>query len=110
MALTICLMKVPLGRAYIKYTAGTKITEPTAKEKKAFDILQFILSKPTYLAHLNPNRRLYIDLDASKEYGFGAVAYHVKGDEVQDPKDKLYPKRNDIELILFFSRSLSAAE
>jgi len=30
----------------------------------------------SYLVHTDPSRRLYVDLDESKEFGFGAMVHH----------------------------------
>lgn len=46
-------------------------------------------------------------MDASKEYGFGVVAYHFKGDP--DATDKQL-RRSDIEPLLFMSKVLSTAK
>ena len=84
---------------------------PTKREIDSFETLQSLLSKPTYLVHFTPSRRLYIDLDSSKAFGIGAVVYHVKGDDETSPTllDG-YPNRTDIEPIMFLSRMLSLAE
>jgi hypothetical protein len=59
------------------------------------------------LVHFNPTKRLYIDLDASKAFGFGAVLYHVKDESASGEG---YPKRSQIEPIMFLSRMLGTAE
>ncbi len=69
---------------------------PTPTEQKAFDTLQELLSRPTTLAHFDNKRHLYIDMDASKEFGFGACVYHVVEGKVRP--------------ILFLSRLLTTAE
>lgn len=48
-----------------------------------------------------------MDLDASKERGFGVVVYHIKGDP--DPAVNGI-KRQDIQPILFLSKLLTTAE
>ena len=40
-------------------------------------MLQNSLSHASVLVHFDPSKQLYIDLDASKEFGFGAVIFHV---------------------------------
>ena len=56
----------------------------------------------TFLTHFNPTCQLYIDVDASKERGYGAMAYHLKkGDRA---------KPTAIKLILFLSKCLTPAE
>ena len=51
---------------------------------------------------------MYIDLDASKDFDFGAIIYHVLDDAVV-PKEG-YPLRSKIRPILFLSRLLKDAE
>ena len=82
------------------------------------------MSKPTYLVHFDPNRRLYVDVDASKAFGIGVVVYYVKDDNskalttiVDYSKTSIkrgtkfeYPKKSNIKLIMFLSCWLSLAE
>ena len=53
---------------------------PTLQELNAYHQLQEIFASPTILHHHDPTRQLYVDLDASKEFGFGAHIYHSKKD------------------------------
>jgi hypothetical protein len=92
------------------FSAATCIDEPTEREIASFETLQSLLSRPTYLVHFSPVRRLYVDLDSSKAFGFGAVVYHVKGDDEASKLLDGYPNRADIEPIMFLSRMLSPAE
>lgn len=73
-------------------------------ELDAFHQLQSTFSRPTILTHHDPKRRLYMDLDASKARGFGAMVYNCR-DETMDP-----PRRSSIEPILFLSKLLNDAE
>ena len=43
----------------------------------AFHQPQKMFTEPTMLVHVNPSRRLYIDIDASKLFGCGAIIYHA---------------------------------
>ena len=70
--------------------------DPTPTEQKAFDTLQELLSRPTTLVHFDSKQDLHIDMDASKEFGFGACIYHLVGGKVRP--------------ILFLSRLLTSAE
>lgn len=58
------------------YASKIRFQPPSAKELAAFEALQEALSCPTTLVHNNPDKVLWIDLDASKKFGFGAVAFH----------------------------------
>ena len=92
------------GKARKAYSR-TAVFAPTPEEIESFNLLQKALTSETYLHHRDPARQLYIDLDASKKYGFGVVVYHVKN----DPLDNSFP-RTDVQPILFLSKLLNAAE
>lgn len=62
----------------------TRIYDPTARELALFRSIQELLSCPSYLVHPDPERQMFIDLDASKEFGFGAMIYPLKG-TLDDP-------------------------
>ena len=64
------------GRERKSFSANTRLANPTDEELKSFTTLQDILSRPSYLIHFNPYWVLYIDIDASKDFGFGIVVYH----------------------------------
>ena len=95
------------GQQRRNYTSRTKII-PTEKENSAFITLQKLLSKPSILIHFSPHRILWIDLDASKDFGYGVIVFHVKVGVIV-PIGK-WPSRNQIEPIMFLSRLLTAAE
>lgn len=102
--------KSEAGRSYIR--------TPTSKELNAYHQLQGIFASPTMLHHHDPTRQLYVDLDASKEFGFGAHIYHSKDDALPKattlPKataiEPLAPKQKSMQPILFLSRQLTPAE
>ena len=64
------------GNARKRIAGRTTIDMPTPKELNAFHQLQGIFASPTLLHHFNEKRQLYIDLDTSKEFGFGAYIYY----------------------------------
>lgn len=74
----------------------------SAAKQAAFQTIQEEFKRHTFLTHFNPERQLYIDIDASKERGFGAMVYHLKN------RDRARPIA--IEPILFLSKCLSLAE
>ena len=80
--------------------------KPTAEEVNTFNTLQVDFTEPSFLAYFQSNYKLYINLNASKEKGIGAIVYHIKGDSIVS--DNI--KRGKIKPILFFSRMLSAAK
>lgn len=89
-------------KAYVRRTS----MDPTPEEMTAFTTLQRLFEKPTFLAHFDPAKRLYIDIDVSKQYGFGGVVYHVDG----DPIDMAEIQQQKICPILFLSKLLTPAE
>lgn len=96
------------GNARKSFASRTRVENATPLEKEAFRILQSLLSAPTYLIHHDPARQLFIDLDSSKEFGIGAMVYHVKIGANWDGKG--FPPRKSLEPILFLSRLLTSAE
>ena len=98
------------GSARRSYSAKTRLKDPTGLEIASFETLQATLSKPSYLAHVDTKRPLFIDLDASKEFGFGAMLYYVKEPFLKDSLEGKYPPRHAIEPVLFLSRLVTDAE
>ena len=96
------------GNARQKVVARTYITTPTDRELNAFYHLQQLFSQPSILSHYDPSRQLYMNLDALKTFGFGAMVYHSKNTSAQDAC--ALPEKTSIEPILFFSQLLTGAE
>ncbi|KAJ5752832.1 hypothetical protein N7520_008426 [Penicillium odoratum] len=84
------------------------IDRPSNAELEAFTALQNEFRKPKCLVHHDQSKQLYIDIDASKEGGFGAMVYHVEDDFQHDLAKPPPPPR--IRPILFLSRLLTGAE
>ena len=59
------------------YTSIIKIRNFIQREIIFFEILQILLSKSSYFIYISPNRRLYINLDTSKEFDFDAMIYYI---------------------------------
>ena len=95
------------GSARKAFASRTRIEDRTPKEVASYKVLQSLLSAPTYLTHHDPRRQTFVDLDASKEFGIGAVVYHVKEGCCQPGE---YPPRSAIQPIMFLSRLLNSAE
>lgn len=106
---TSLLKSAPVaGQQRRAYASKTKLSTPTPRELASFHGLQAALAQLTTLAHHDPNKTLWIDLDASKEFGFGAVLFHARTDEVL-PEGK-WPPRSAICPIIFLSRLLTQAK
>lgn len=84
---------------------------------KSFNELKQVFASPHYLMYLNSNRVRYINLDASKVWGFAAVIYHIKSD-LQGASKRIISKgdaskpftRTNIQPIMFLSKILNSAE
>ena len=99
------------GKARKNYSLRTLIADPSDAELDAYSQLQEAFSKPSMLTHFSTTRRLYADVDTSKQ-GVGVMVYHSKSDRGNDGVSipALPPKRQDVDPILFLSKTLSAAE
>lgn len=97
------------GQARKKYSARTLLTEPSSEELDSFNQLQSAFSRASFLVHFDSKRGLFIDVDASKERGFGVTVYHIK--DVTNPENiTTPPSRTALEPIMFLSKMLSTAE
>lgn len=95
------------GTARRVYAGKAKLLDPTEAEKESYRQLQHALGEKRYLIHYNPTRRLFADIDSSKETGMGGMIYHIKEGVVQTGE---YPAKKDVEPIMFLSRLLTSAE
>ena len=105
---TVLLKSSPAagGNARKTYSMRTLLREPNWKEITSFEQLQAMLSSPTILIYFMPDRILFIDLDALKERGFGAMIYYVK----EGTDTSKYPPRTAVQPIMFLSRLLRGPE
>lgn len=98
------------------YSSRTRITLVEESHTKSFLDLKNALSKTSILVHFDPDRTLYIDIDASHEFGFGVILFHDKSDTVslrsKDSKPTLakWPSTGNVQPIMFLSRLLTQAE
>lgn len=95
------------GQQRWAHVSKTRLGPPTKKELAAFDALQLALSQSTTLVYHNPDKTLWIDFDASKEFDFGALVFHTAGDVLYEGK---WPFSTSIQPILFLSRLLTTAK
>lgn len=84
----------------------TSLLAPTPKELNAFHQLQSLFASPRILHHFDEKLQLYVDLDASKEFGFGAHIYHAPEWEPRQES----PNQKSMKPILFLSRLLTDTE
>ena len=79
------------------------VSAPSPSELDAFHHLQSLFAQPTTLTHFVPTRQLFMDIDASKDWGFGVMIFHSKG-------EKIPPSAASVEPILFLSKMLTDGE
>ena len=96
------------GQQRRAYASKTKLGPPTPQEHASFLSIQEALSQPLTLVHHDPDKTLWIDLDASKEFGFGAVVFHTSTNE--DLPQGRWPSSGSVKPNFFLSRLLTAAE
>ena len=96
------------GNARKKEAARLRLLDPLPAELKAFHELQQLFASPRILRHFDEKLQLYVDLDASKEAGFGAHVYHAPSWKQSSPSEA--PNQNAQQPILFLSRLLTDAE
>lgn len=60
------------------YSRRIKVENSTSCERLFFSTLQRLLTKSSYLVHLDSLRRLFVNLDANKKFEFEIMIYHVK--------------------------------
>lgn len=58
--------------------------------------------------HHDLQKILWIDLDASKEFGFGAIVFHTTANETLP--ERRWPSPTSVQPVFFFSRLLTPAE
>ncbi len=76
------LWQAPLGGQQRRvYASKTKLGPPTSQKLASFLSIEEALSRPSTLIHHNPEKILWIDLDAFKEFGFGAMVFHTTSGE-----------------------------
>jgi hypothetical protein len=103
------LSKAPTEGAQRKAYTSKKLEDPTQAEIVSFNKVKTALTTPKYLVHADPKgRTVYSDVDACHEFEIGVMLYHVKDSVALQPGE--WPKRTDIESILFLSRLLHPAE
>ena len=96
------------GQQRRAYASKTRLGPPTPQEHASFLSIQKALSQPSTLVHHDPNKTLWIDLDASKKFGFGVVVFHTSTCE-NLPQGR-WPSSALVKPILFLSRLLTSAE
>lgn len=69
------------GQKRKNYSTRTKISNASPDQIQAFTNLKKALSRSSILIHFDPDRILYIDIDASHEFGFGVMLFMIRSKE-----------------------------
>ena len=96
------------GQQCRAYASKTKLEPPMPQELASFQSIQDALSQPATLIHHNPEKILWIDLDTSKKFGFGAIVFHTAANETL-PEGR-WPFTTSVQLVLFLSRLFTLAK
>lgn len=90
------------------YASKIKLGSPSPQELTFFLSIQEALSQLSTLVYHNPDKVFWIDLDASKEFGFGAIIFHTISNEAI-PEER-WPYATIIQPIYFLSKFLAPVE
>lgn len=99
-----------LGKALLSsqqrkaYASKTRFCTLTPQELALFLSIKKTLTQPSTLIHHNFEKTLWIDLDASKNFVFGAIVFHTTSNEVIS--EGSWPSVFKIQPMLFFYRLL----
>ncbi len=106
---TALLREVPPGGQQRRaYASKTKLGPPTPPELVSFLSIQEALNRPSTFVHHNPEKIFWIDLDASKEFDFGDIVFHIISSEAIS--EGRWPFASTIQPVFFLSRLLAPVE
>lgn len=86
----------------------TKLGLLTSQELASFQSIQDTLSELTTLVHHDLEKILWIYLDASKGFGFGAIAFYTTANKTLP--EGHWPSITLVQPVLFFSRLFTPAK
>ena len=96
------------GQQRRAYASKTKLGSPTPRELSFFQSIQDPLSQPSTLVHHDPEKVLWIDLDASKKFDFEAIIFHTASNKAL-PEGR-WLSTTLVQPIFFLSKLLTSAE
>ena len=98
------------GKSQKKYSKKTWIDESSVLEHETFEDIQKIFDKLNFLHHQDSNCWLYVDLDASKQFEFDVMIYHMQDDKNEFLDHIIKKNHNKVQSILFLSKLFTNAE
>ena len=96
------------GQQRRAYTLKTKLGPPIPQELAFIQSIQDALSQPSTLVHHDPGKFLWIDLDTSKEFGFGVIVFHTAANEAL--LEGRWPSTTLVQPIFLLFRLLTSAK
>lgn len=101
--------RIPTGNKNKRQAFTRSATfDPTPEELKSFKDLQTFLCDKLRLYHMDPRKKLFLQIDGSLQRGFGVMLFQLKADS-QWTKGQPIPS-TAIQPIMFLSRCLTRAE
>ncbi len=91
------------------FASKTKLPLSSQAKKASFLSLQDTLSRLLMLVNHDFARNLWVHLDVSKKFGFGAMMFHLRQGK-EEISEKNWLKRSTVEPILFHPRLLTTAK
>lgn len=103
------LREVPLSsQQHRAYISKSKLGPPTPQELASFLSIQEALSQSSTLVYHDLEKIFWIELDASKKFGFGVIIFYTISDETIS--EGRWSSANNIQPILFLSRLFALAK
>lgn len=96
------------NRGKRQHFVETTRLDPTPLERESFNALQDYLTTKLRLAHMDPDKPLFLQIDGSLQHGFGVMMFHLKDDREWSRHDHI--PATAIDPVLFLSRCLTKAE
>ena len=106
---TLFLKKNPVKKNQKRFfSRETFLINAIDEEYESYQHLQKTFNKSNFLIHFNPDRFFFIDVNASKQRGFGDMTFHVLFDSNSGRDMKI--KRIEIQPIMFLNKQFSEAK
>ena len=107
---TLLLRSAPIAGAKRRdFASKTKLPLSSQAEKASFLSLQDTLSRPLMLVNHDFAWNLWVHLDVSKKFGFGAMMFHSR-QRKEEMLEENWLKRSTVEPISFHPRLLTTAK
>ena len=105
--MTLLYKNFTAEKSWKKYSKKTWIDKSSVLKHETFENIQKIFDKLNFLHHQDSNWQLYINLDASKQFGFDVMIYHMQDDENESLDHTIKENCSKIQLIFFLSKLLT---